>query len=294
MMRANAWWRHPYLRHLRLNFNLFLSPIYLWGVLLVGGALVDWRTWIGYLTLHAFLGGGANAFNSYYDKDEGPISGLLEPPPVDPGLLRFSLLFQALGLPLALLLGAPFTLGWLVLFALSAAYSHPLVRLKANPYLAIVTVAVGQGAFGFALGWLTPAGSRFGTLVEPVALLGMLTTGLVLMGLYIVTQSYQSEEDRARGDRTLPVILGPRRALLAALAILTLGGLLMSWWVRYLFGLGWTLALVAFFVIIGGWLLRWALSFDEQAVVVNFRQTMRFAAVASGGLSLFLIWHLLS
>ena len=46
---------HRYVRHLRLNFNLFLSPIFLWGVLLAGGGLVDIRVWFGYLALHLFL-----------------------------------------------------------------------------------------------------------------------------------------------------------------------------------------------------------------------------------------------
>ena len=55
---------HPYFTHLRLNFNLLLSPIYLWGVLLAGGGLDDWRVWLGYLALHLFLYGGTNAFNS--------------------------------------------------------------------------------------------------------------------------------------------------------------------------------------------------------------------------------------
>ncbi len=74
-----------FIRHLRLPFNLLLSPIYLWGVLLAGGTLWDPSFWLGYVTLHLFLYGGGTAFNSFYDRDEGPIGGMAHPPPVDRG-----------------------------------------------------------------------------------------------------------------------------------------------------------------------------------------------------------------
>ena len=77
----------------------------------------------GYLSVHLFLYGGTTAFNSYYDRDEGPVGGMLEPPGVSPGLLPFSLAVQALGLPLALLVGRGFTLAWLLLFLVFTAAS---------------------------------------------------------------------------------------------------------------------------------------------------------------------------
>ncbi|MEJ2287241.1 MAG: hypothetical protein P8Y02_01120 [Deinococcales bacterium] len=70
------WLAHPFVRHLRLHFNVLLSPIYLWGVLLGGGRLLDGGVWLGYLSLHLFLYGGTTAFNSYYDRDEGPVGGM--------------------------------------------------------------------------------------------------------------------------------------------------------------------------------------------------------------------------
>jgi hypothetical protein len=88
------------------------------------------------------------------------------------------------------------------------------------------------------------------------------------------------------------VLLGARRALLTALVVLAAGGALMGWWVWRLFGTGWTAALLAFFAAIGVRLLLWALTFDEGDVRGNFRRTMRFAGLASGGLSFFLLWQL--
>lgn len=280
--------RHPYLRHLRLHFNLLLSPIYLWGALAAGGSLSDARLWLGWVSLHLFLYGGTTALNSYYDRDEGPVGGMFDPPPVSGGLLRFSLWFQALGLVPAVLLGARFTAAWLLLFLVFTAYSHPRVRFKADPAQALLAIALGQGALGFALGWSAAGG---GPLTSGAVLWGTLSTALVVSGLYIVTQSYQTLEDRARGDRTLPVLLGPRAALLVALALLALGGAALVAQLAPRLGLL-TLPLVLFLLAVGAWLARWALGFREERVRENFRTAMRLTATASIGITLPLVWLL--
>ena len=285
-------WRHPWVRHLRLGFNLMLAPIFLWGVLLAGGSLVDGRVWAAFVSLHVFLYGGTNAFNSYYDEDEGPIGGMLHPPAVDPGLLPFSLAFQALGLPLALVAGLPFAAAWLALFAVFTAYSHPAIRLKAHPAAALSAIALGQGAIGFLAGWLAGTASP-GSLAGPDAMLGALTTCLLLTGLYIVTQSYQVEEDRRRGDRTLPVLIGPRAALRLAAAILVVGGAAIAAFVAPRFGTGWAAPLFLGFVAGAAWLVRFAGGFDPEDVANNFHRVMGFAAASSGALTLFILWHLL-
>jgi 1,4-dihydroxy-2-naphthoate octaprenyltransferase len=283
--------RHPWVRHLRLPFNLLLAPIFLWGVLLAGGSLVDRDVWLAFISLHVFLYGGTNAFNSYYDRDEGPIGGMLEPPRVDAGLLPFSLLFQLLGVPLAWLVGESFLVAWLALFVVFTAYSHPLVRLKANPALALGAVALGQGGIGFIAGWLTVR-SDPGALWSADALLGALTTCVLLAGLYVVTQSYQVDEDRRRGDRTLPVILGPRRALRLAAAVSAIGGAGVIAVVAAEFGPIWAAALGLAFGVEGVWLWRFASRFDGRNVTANFRWVMRFAAWSSGILTAFILWHL--
>jgi 4-hydroxybenzoate polyprenyltransferase len=120
----------------------------------------------------------------------------------------------------------------------------------------------------------------------------MLTTALTVTGLYIVTQSYQTGEDRARGDRTLPVMLGPRRALYVAVAVLAAGGAVMVLSVGARFGWGWSAVLGLFFAAVGTGLLRWAGRFEESEVTRNFYTAMRVAAVSSGVLSAFFLYHL--
>jgi 4-hydroxybenzoate polyprenyltransferase len=290
-------WRHPWVIHLRLGFNLVLSPIYLWGVWLAGGGLLDWRTWVGWVSLHVFLYGGTTAFNSVYDEDAGPIGGLRHPPPVDRGLLWWSLAVQAAGLPLAFLVGPAFLVAWFGLALVAAAYSHPLVRLKARPAAALAAVALGQGGIGFLAGWWAVAEPGRGLaaladVAEPIVLLGATTASLVLVGLYVVTQAYQTVEDRERGDRTLAVVWGPRRALLRGLVASAVGVALMIAVVIDRLGAGWAVVVAAGAAAVGFTWWRWAVAFDESELDANYRVAMRIAAVGGGGLSAFLLVHL--
>lgn len=283
--------RHPWFRHLRLPFNLMLAPIYLYGA--ASGAavvglerpLADPSFWLAFVSLHLFLYGGTTAFNSYYDRDEGPIGGMLTPPPVSDGLLPFSLAVQAIGLALAIPVGRSFVTAWICLFLLFAAYSHPAVRLKARPAAAMAAIAVGQGAIGFALGWLVfaPASGLLGagTIVR------MALTASIVTGLYVVTQSYQVDDDRRRGDRTLPVLVGPATALRWSTAILAPGGVA---WVVDLAGWAGRWAALAAAAVLAGvgiavWV--WAARIDAMSTRANFQIAMAIVSVASvtaGGL----------
>ncbi len=281
---------HPYIRHLRTPFNLLLSPIYLWGVLLAGGNLRNLDFWLGYLALHIFLYGGTTAFNSYYDNDEGPVGGMLEPPKVDEGLLWFSLVFQALALPLAWWVNPSFFLAWILLFLIATAYSHPFIRFKANPYGALLAVGLGQGAVGFMTGWLTTR--NIGSLLSQEALIGMITTAFIVTGLYVVTQIYQTVEDAKRGDRTISVILGPKKALWLASVLLAFGGSIMLLKIATSFPIIWTVLLALVFAGTGFSLLQWANQFDETKLKANFVRAMRTTVISSTALSLFLLYQL--
>src|SRR5690606_26293926 len=188
--------------------------------------------------------------------------GMLVPPPVDEGLLRFSLLVQALGLVPAALVGWQFLIAWLSLFLVFTAYSHPRVRLKARPAAALTAIGLGQGAIGFALGWLAV---RPGGLLAADALVGAASTALIVTGLYLVTQCYQEAEDRARGDRTIAVLVGARRSLLLALVPLALGGEVLIWSTWAGLGPPWAAGLACFFAGLGAFQLTWAARFDHRS-----------------------------
>lgn len=200
-------------KHLRLPFQMTLAPLFLWGAFL-SGAPLSWRLLPAFVAFHAFLYTGITAYNSYYDRDEGPIGGLEHPPPVHPSLLPLGWAMQGLGLLLALLSGAslPFTAIYLVFVVLGILYSHPRPRWKANPWLSALVVCGGQGGLGFLAGWAAARGEIASAASLP-GLLGGLSAALTTLGMYPLTQVYQMEEDAGRGDRTLCVVLGAQGGL---------------------------------------------------------------------------------
>jgi 1,4-dihydroxy-2-naphthoate octaprenyltransferase len=284
-------WRHPWVRHLRLPFNLFLSPLFLWGAWWAtadGAAEPDpLRLVVAWLALHVFLYGGTNALNSYYDRDEGPIGGMFEPPAVDPGLLRWAWAVQLAGLPLAVWVGGPFVLVWGALLAVATAYSHPATRWKARPGAALAAVGLGQGGLGALAGAVAVRGgwAEAWALVDAATPLHLLVPACLVLALYVVSQSYQTVEDRRRGDRTLPVLWGARTALRAAAVVGALGAAALVLLVAQRSGFAWAAAFVGFLGALGGWQLAWAARFDEDDVRGSFRTTMRFVAVAGLGLT---------
>jgi 4-hydroxybenzoate polyprenyltransferase len=177
------------------------------------------------------LNGGTLAINSAYDRDQGDIGYLRNPPPVPPRLAVAAFLLVGAGQCLSLLLPVPYRVAYAVCFAMSLAYSVPPLRLKA---VAGADWLINMWGFGT----LTPYAGYVLTGRSPDA-----AHGLVLLAfcplfacLYPLTQLYQFEEDRARGDRTLALILGMRTSLMIAIgmavlafAVLAAAGALTGW-----------------------------------------------------------------
>ncbi len=205
----SAPWRDLVL-HLRLPFQLALSVVFLWGVFASSGR-IDPKTVAAWLAFTIGLSGGATAFNSYYDRDTGPIGGLRRPPPATAALLPFSLAVEAAGLAvvaaLELRLGAVYIAGALLL----DAYSHPVLRLKARPWLSMAAVATASGAL-MALAGAWAAGGGIPEGAEGRVVAGALSGFLVIAGYYPLTQLGQEEEDRGRGDLTFVLAYGRQAA----------------------------------------------------------------------------------
>jgi 4-hydroxybenzoate polyprenyltransferase len=186
---------------------------------------VAWREALAALGIWVVcLNGGTLAINSVFDKDEGDI-GYLDAPPAPPRyLLAFSAALLVGGQLLALALPAPFALVYGICFALSVLYSVPPFRFKAVAGLDWVI-----NMWGF--GTLTPyaAWAATGRPLDVGHALVLLAFCPLFAGLYPLTQLYQFDEDRRRGDRTFALILGMRRSLLLALACVLIAFGLFAW-----------------------------------------------------------------
>jgi len=175
------------------------------------------ETWVpallGLVLWVVCLNGGTLALNSAFDRDAGDIGYLSAPPPPPRHLAAFSLALMAVGQGIALLLPPIFAIAYGVCFVLSILYSVPPLRLKA---VAGADWLINMWGFGT----LTPlaAWALSGRPLEPWALLVILAFCPLFAGFYPLTQLYQFEEDRRRGDRTLALVLGMRRSLQVAVA----------------------------------------------------------------------------
>jgi 4-hydroxybenzoate polyprenyltransferase len=158
------------------------------------------------------LNGGTLAINSAFDRDEGDIAYLRRPPPPPPGLFGFGLMLMGLGQVAAFALGAPFALAYAGCFLLSVLYSVPPVRLKAVAGADWVINVIGFGAVTPIAGWLAT-----GLPLRRPETIAMLAFAPLFGALYPLTQLYQLEEDRRRGDRTFASLLGLRASLAVAI-----------------------------------------------------------------------------
>ena len=77
-------------------------------------------------------------------------------------------------------------------------------------------------------------------------------------GLYPLTQLYQMEEDRRRGDRTLALMLGMRASLAVAIACTVLAFGLFAWAAALLWVRAWLLVvpLIMWLALLAPWYAR--------------------------------------
>jgi len=115
--------------HLRIPFSVFLLPIYLFALSISNNPIFE-NVLLVFLILHFLIYPASNGYNSYFDKDEGSIGGLKNPPKVSKQLYYISLVLDILGILLALYINWQFAMMLLIYGLVSKAYSHPSIRLK--------------------------------------------------------------------------------------------------------------------------------------------------------------------
>jgi 4-hydroxybenzoate polyprenyltransferase len=169
------------------------------------------------------LNGGTLAINSAFDRDEGDVAYLRSPPPPPAHLFAFGLGLMGAGLAVACLLPCNYLLAYALCFALSILYSVPPVRLKAVAGADWLINMWGFGTLTPLAGW-----TATGLPLTRPGMLVLLAFCPLFAAFYPLTQIYQIEEDRARGDRTLAIRLGVRRSLVVAAAAALLGFVLLA------------------------------------------------------------------
>lgn len=270
-------------RLLRIPFSLYLMPIF-WFALSASPEITFWKAALVFVILHLLVYPASNGYNSYYDRDEGSIGGLKNPPQVTESLYWLVVQFDVAAVLVSLFLSWLFALMVLLYLLVSKAYSYKGIRLKKYPILSTVVVVLFQGAFTFLMvqeGIGLPKEIMFS---NQNLLLALVST-LFLCGSYPLTQVYQHHEDARRGDQTISRQLGLLGTFLFSgfFMLIGTGVLLYTYWLRdemsfaYIFLAGTLPVLLVF--------NRWVWHVRKDPAAANFENTMRMNQVSSLSLS---------
>ncbi|MDZ7657841.1 UbiA family prenyltransferase [Fodinibius sp.] len=244
-----------FILHLRWHYQLFILS----GGFLLGGFLsadLDVQSFLlQFANVHLLLFGGATAYNSFWDKDEGPIGGLQNPPEMQSWMWAASLILQGIGLGIAVAQGFLFSGIYLISIFFFWLYSTPLARWKNHPHKSLVAIGVSTGFNSVLLGYLAAGNSGLDISVW-IAAVGVT---LMLLSLYPISQIYQVEEDRKRGDHTFALQYGKKgvtqffiSAFLSGLVLVGFAIGMSNFWLAFLFGvMGFIVGIIVFALLKG-------------------------------------------
>jgi 1,4-dihydroxy-2-naphthoate octaprenyltransferase len=266
--------------HLRIPFSFYLLPFFCFAASQAEKPNV-WYLVLSAIIIHFIFYPSANAFNSYFDKDEGSIGGLENPPPVDKEVLYVSYLFEFVSLALAFLIGWRFALMLLIINLIFKAYSHPWVRLKKYPWIGLLTVALFQGGHTYMMSYMAITDAKFDALLDYSVLIPSLLCTMLLLGSYPMTQIYQHEEDGKRGDLTISRRLGIRGTFIWTGIIYALG---IAGFVVYLstyYSVMISLALLISMCPTLIYFVKWFLKVLNDESCADYKSTMKLNQISS-------------
>jgi 4-hydroxybenzoate polyprenyltransferase len=266
--------------HLRIPFSLYLLPFFCFAASQATHPNL-WYLLLSAIIIHLIFYPSANAFNSYYDKDEGSIGGLENPPPVDKEVLYVSYIFEFASLVLAFLIGWRFAVMILIINLMFKAYSHPWIRLKKYPWIGLLTVAIFQGGHTYMMSYMAINDASFDLLLESSVIIPAMLCTVLLLGSYPMTQIYQHEEDGRRGDLTISRRLGVRGTFIWTGIIYALG---ISGFVAYLTSYYSFLISMALLICLSPTLIyfiKWFLRVLKDESKADYRSTMKLNQISS-------------
>lgn len=287
MFKKSSW------LHLRIPFSYFLLPVYLFAISGSPNLSEERLLWI-FVILHFFLYPASNGYNSYFDKDEQSIGGLKHPPKVTKGLYFLANTFDLIAMLLGYFLVNPrFMLMILIYSLVSRAYSHPVVRLKKYPFSSWLVAGFFQGAFTWGAVYLGLSDFAFSHLLKAHVAIPALLSSAILWGSYPMTQIYQHEEDRSRGDITLSLRLGIRGTFYFTGICFAIASVLFVWYFAKYADIyyGWVFLAAMSPVVLYFTLWFFRVLKDEKAA--NFTSTMRLNFISATCLGGFFLYYFL-
>lgn len=271
---------------LRFPFSFFLLPISLFSFYYIRPE-ISFQFWIVVLVWHLLVFPSSNGYNSYNDRDDGPIGGLKEPPKPTRMLLHIANAFDAIAVMLSLSVNLYFAFFVTIYIIFSRLYSNRSIRLKKYPWAGFIVVFVLQGAWVFVANFF--AFTSVDQLNDPRVVYSALAASFFIGTVYPLTQIYQHESDANDGVRTLSMLLGKRGTFVFSAIMFLLSTLciflafnndtsILNFWIFNLVMLPATL-----------YFLIWTVRSFRETNQINFRNTMIMLVLSSVLNNLFFI-----
>lgn len=254
---------------LRFHFSLFLLPVYLFAV--SQAPEIDWRNVVlSFIILHLLVYPASNGYNSYMDRDETPIGGLVAPLQPTKQLFWVTVTMDVLAVLLSFLIDVFFAFGVLIYILASRAYSYRGIRLKRYPVIGFLTVFIFQGA------WIYYFTYRFvSRTTEHLPLLECFLASLLIGALYPLTQIYQHEEDLRDGVKTISYVLGKRGSFMFSMVLFLFATALMYLLFDVQNNRNYFFLFLLFLLPVVLFFLYWMSRVWKDAAAADFRHSLR-------------------
>lgn len=218
------------LLHMRFAFSFFLLPVFFFACS-QAPRVIPIHAILTFIIWHFLVYPASNGYNSYFDKDEGSIALIENPPAVDKSLYYFSIFLDVVALLAATFVNLSLLVAVLIYGLFSKLYSHPAVRLKKYPVLSFLIVFIFQGACVYWSSYAAISGLDLFSGWNSNFLIAGLICSCLIGATYPLTQIYQHDEDRKRGDKTLSLVLGVKGTFFFSAAMFLVAGVLQwSYW----------------------------------------------------------------
>jgi len=272
--------------HMRFAFSFFLLPVFLFAcsqaprVILID-AVLTFTIW------HLLVYPASNGYNSYFDNDEGSIALIEKPPKVDKSLYYFSIFLDVVAIALAAFVNWSLLIAVIVYGLFSKLYSHPSVRLKKYPIVSFLIVFIFQGACVYWSSYAAISGLDIFTGWNSNFVIAGLVCSCLIGATYPLTQVYQHDEDRKRGDKTLSLLLGIRGSFWFSAAIFIIAAILMwTYWYRIEMTNHFWLFLL-FMIPVLLFFCTWFIKVYKDPKEANFRNMSRMTFLSGGMMLLY-------
>lgn len=278
------------LLHLRIPFSILLMPVFLFALAISPNFTENGILWV-FLILHLLVYPASNAFNSYFDKDEKSIGLLKNPPKVNLGLYWAATVLDIAALYLSYdKIGLTFALLVLGYILISRSYSHPWVRLKKYPWYGWMAAGLFQGFYTFITAYIGINGYSLELALRPQIIAPALLCSVILWGSFPITQVYQHEEDKKRGDITISQLLGIKGTFRFAAGMFLIADLGFIFYFNHYHNSKYALAFQFFLAPIVLFFGLWYLMVRHRQKYASYKWTMWMNFVSAICLNAFFIW----